>query len=353
MQILTKPIQDIKPNGYNPNRIEPDKFKSLVENIKRFGYIQPILIDSNNIIIDGEHRWKACKEAGLNDVQCVVWESDKSVEEYKKLLTLSMNNLRGTNIEEAFENVLNDVCDKLPMEDVSLLTGFDEDTIESVLKTGKYADKEETEDEVPELPECLAIKEGDIILLGKHRIMCGDSTREEDVNKLMDGNRANISFTSPPYNVGHNLGYDNKSKYKNNDDNKKDYIEFLKKYTDNTLINTEYSFNNIQMNANNKRDFINYLSHYNNKISDILIWHKKTSLPAQARNVVNSDHEYIVVLTNKKMQIGLLQLVILEALFQVYIMVKDNIIMNLVVYIMRLSQYHLYKNILKIIHNQI
>jgi ParB family chromosome partitioning protein len=86
VNISKKSIKEISTNNYNPNKIDDQKFKSLIENIKRFGYVQPILVDSNNVIIDGEHRFKACIEAGFNEIECVVWESDETTEEYKKLL---------------------------------------------------------------------------------------------------------------------------------------------------------------------------------------------------------------------------------------------------------------------------
>jgi len=134
MKILIKQTSEIKPNTYNPNTIDEKKFTALVENIKKFGYLQPILIDDKNTIIDGEHRWKAAQAAGMDKIQCVIYQGNGDIKEYRKLLTLSMNNLRGENTEDAFEDVIKELAFKMDYEDIEKYTGFDVNMIRDIVQ---------------------------------------------------------------------------------------------------------------------------------------------------------------------------------------------------------------------------
>jgi DNA modification methylase len=138
-------------------------------------------------------------------------------------------------------------------------------------------------------------KQGQIYQLGKHRLMCGDSTSASDVEKLMNDTIAHISFTSPPYNVGHNLGYDNSSKYENDDDDKSNYVEFLKEFTNNAYNHSQYTFVNIQQLSNNKVDLIKWLYEFKHRLCDTIIWDKGHAAPAMAHKVMNSCFEYIYI----------------------------------------------------------
>ena len=126
--------------------------------------------------------------------------------------------------------------------------------------------------------------------------MCGDSTSVTDVEKLVNGNIMQMSFTSPPYNVGANIGYENRdSKYANDDDNKThdEYVQFLIDFTNNCIQNSDYTFVNIQSLANNKISLINYLYKMQDYYADTMIWDKGFGPPAIAKNVMNSAFEYI------------------------------------------------------------
>lgn len=116
-------VERIKPNNYNPNRMTDSQFKSLVHNIKKDkAMLQPILIDQNFVIIDGEHRWRASKEAGLDKIWVVVVESK---EEEAKLRTISFNNIKGDFEAIFLEEILNDLSKSIEIDDLSLLTSFD------------------------------------------------------------------------------------------------------------------------------------------------------------------------------------------------------------------------------------
>jgi DNA modification methylase len=166
------------------------------------------------------------------------------------------------------------------------LTGFDRDLI---------IEPDEMDDEVPETPVEPKSKLGDLYELGNHRVLCGDSTKIEDVERLMDGKKADISFTSPPYNVGHNLGYEGKdSKYIHSDDSI-DYQDLIVKTTQNSLENAKDVFVNLQFLAGNKKQLLLWLAELADNFKDIFFWKKSQVAPAMAENVANSQVEVIVL----------------------------------------------------------
>jgi len=133
MQIVKRKVSEITANDYNPNFMPEEKYEALKESIRLFDYLQPILIDKDNNIIDGYHRWTACEEVGKKEIQCVVFTGKKEdLIEYKKLLTISMNNIRGENDFDKFQAVLKDIADNIDTESISKLTGIETNYIESI-----------------------------------------------------------------------------------------------------------------------------------------------------------------------------------------------------------------------------
>lgn len=144
---------------------------------------------------------------------------------------------------------------------------------------------------------------------GVHKLLCGDSTNAEDVARVMGGERADICFTSPPYNMGENaktdgyLGKCNASKYRsvNADDlSGSSYFDLLEGFTHNALNNCQYVFVNIQMLAKNKVVLIDYLHHFKSNLGDIAIWSKTQAQPAFAENIFTSAFEFILCFTNEE-----------------------------------------------------
>ncbi|MBI4977520.1 MAG: ParB N-terminal domain-containing protein [Spirochaetes bacterium] len=131
---VIKGIDEVHPNAYNPNVMDSSKYAALKELISRFGYLQPILIDLSGMIIDGEHRWRAMKELGKTEISCIVFEQSSDIEEYKKLLTVAMNSIRGENDMEKFQSILKDIAFEIDIDSIAKMTGMLDDKLQSMLK---------------------------------------------------------------------------------------------------------------------------------------------------------------------------------------------------------------------------
>ena len=156
----------------------------------------------------------------------------------------------------------------------------------------------------PDEPVEPKAKPGDIYQLGQHRLICGDSTDVAVIDRLMDGVKADIAFTSPPYNAGTTAtetAMGKTTKYNGNDDNRTDseYRDFLNAYLHCALSVSEYVFMNVQSIANNKISLIDVLSDNKEIYADTIIWDKQHGQPAMAHNVLNSVFEYIHIFSEK------------------------------------------------------
>lgn len=192
MQIIEKRIDEIRPYVKNPRKND-NAVKYVAESIKEFGFKVPIITDKNGIIVAGHTRYKAAKELGLEIVPTIV--ADDLTDDQVKAFRLADNKV--AEVAEwdydLLNQELNDLMEQLDMESF----GFDfEDITEN--------DPEAYEDDYnvdENISKETYTKPGDIYLLCNHRLMCGDSTNEQDVKKLMNEERADLLFTDPPYNV--------------------------------------------------------------------------------------------------------------------------------------------------------
>ena len=202
---------------------EINLYKNLYEKYK---VRVPIIIDSEKNIFMGEAKYYAAKELNLETIPCVML--DEMSEEELKLSQLV--EYRAQQLLEFDEDILFEELKNLGEE--AFLTGFDMEELEAAL-TDKAAAEETEEIEIPEVEEENFSQQGDIYLLGKHRLMCGDSTSEKDVVTLMNGEEADLMVTDPPYNV--NYEGTNGLKIKNDHMKSSEFYQFLKKFYENTF----------------------------------------------------------------------------------------------------------------------
>ena len=189
VKIETIKVSEIVPNENNPRIIKEDKFAKLVESIKTFPemlQVRPLVIDENNVVLGGNMRLKACIEAGLKGIpviRCTNWS-----EERKSEFIIKDN----VGFGEWDWNILANEWDVHPLVDWGLdVWETEPEEVEGLTD----------EDDVPEAPEEPITKLGDVWILGEHRVMCGDSTSKEAVEILMDGEKADMVFTDPPYGI--------------------------------------------------------------------------------------------------------------------------------------------------------
>ena len=192
-------ISDLKHAEYNPRKdLKPgDKeFEKIKNSINEFGYCDPIILNSDLTIVGGHQRAKVLKELGYTEIDCVIIDIDKTKE---KALNIALNKISG---EWDFESLAK-LLDDLKTEDYDIeLSGFDMKEAEKLWD--EYMPKDEQdEEELPDVPEVPITQRGDLWILGKHKLMCGDSCDGKDVGVLMDGNKADMVFTDPPWNVNY------------------------------------------------------------------------------------------------------------------------------------------------------
>ena len=184
MDVIEKKLKDIKPYEKNPRKND-SAVDAVANSIREFGFRVPVVIDKDGVIVCGHTRYKAAKKLKLDTVPCVI--ADDLTEEQIKAYRLADNKV--SELAEWDIDLLGEELDgifDIDMSDFGFDLSEEEEKIEVI------------EDEVPEEVEPVA-KQGDIWQLGRHRLMCGDSTSVTDVEKLMGGVKADMILSDPPY----------------------------------------------------------------------------------------------------------------------------------------------------------
>lgn len=199
IKIIEKSIDELVPYENNA-RINDKAVDIVVNSIKEFGFKNPCIIDKNNVIVAGHTRVLACKKLGIDKVPCIV--ADDLTEEQIKAFRIADNSsaqIAEWDIDKLMKELETIDYD---MEQFGLAEQLEQ--IQSSIDNNNNIEEDDYEE-----PENLEpkVKRGEIYQLGNHRLMCGDSTKEEDVAKLMNGNKADMVFTDPPYGMGLNTDY--------------------------------------------------------------------------------------------------------------------------------------------------
>ncbi len=202
MIIEKKKLSELIPADYNPRKdLQPGdpEYDKLKRSLDQFGYVDPIIWNkATGRIVGGHQRLKVLKDSGIEEVECVIVDLD---EEHEKALNIALNKISGEWDKDKLSLLITDL--QGTDFDVSL-TGFDQAELDDLFKydlKDKVHDDDFDVDE--ELKKPIFSKSGDVWKLGEHRLICGDSTKAETYETLMNGKLANLVITDPPYNVNY------------------------------------------------------------------------------------------------------------------------------------------------------
>lgn len=299
MQIV--PITQVVPNTSNPRIIKDDKFKKLVKSIKEFPQmleLRPIVVDANMVVLGGNMRLKACKAAGLKEVPIVI--ADNLTEEQQAEFIIKDN----VGFGEWDWDLLANEWDEQLLQDWGLELPFDNTPV---------LEAEEDDYEAPsEIKTDIVL--GDLIEIGQHRLLCGDSTDSDAVARLMNGEKADMVFTSPPYNANTKAGQGdifNKKKsvklysdgYSDNLESS-DYVNFASSVLNNCFLFTDgHIFWNVSYNANSRFEYIQQIQNHLQYLIEQICWKKSSTIPFKGS--LMRDWEPIYVFSTNGNMLGL------------------------------------------------
>ena len=295
------PISQVIPNPTNPRIIKDDKFKKLTKSIQEFPEmleLRPIVVDSNMVVLGGNMRLKACIAAGLKEVPIIV--ADNLTEQQQAEFIIKDN----VGFGEWDWDLLANQWDVKALEDWGLELPFDNTPV---------LEAEEDDYEAPsEIQTDIVL--GDLIEIGQHRLLCGDSTDSDQVARLMNGEKADMVFTSPPYNANTKAGQGdifNKKKsvklysdgYSDNLESS-DYVDFASSVLNNCFLFTYgHIFWNVSYNANSRFEYIQQIQNHLQYLIEQICWKKSSTIPFKGS--LMRDWEPIYVFSTNGNMLGL------------------------------------------------
>lgn len=258
-------IDKIYPYERNAKKHPKKQVEQVANSIKEFGFNQPIVVDKNNIIIVGHGRYAAAKMLGMTEVPVVKVDlSPKKANAYR----LADNKLNESDWDM---KLVIEELKGLHAENFDItLTGFDTDLV---------LELNDNDDSVPALPKKARSKQGDVYQLGKHRIICGDTTKKEDVEILMGTAQADMVFTDPPYNIDyHGSGKKTSNKIMNDKMSDNEFVQFLiKSFTNMATFSKKGAGIYIFHDSKTQVEFTMAIEESGLEIKNQLIWNKPSA----------------------------------------------------------------------------
>ena len=284
-------VDTLIPYVNNANIHSDKQITMLASSIREFGFLNPILIDKDKNVLAGHGRILAAKKLGLTEVPCVYVEG--LTEAQRKAYILADNRL--AEFSEWDMDMVNAELEGLEEFE------FDIDLIGFELPEEIPDDVEDDYEEGDVEPRA---KLGDLRQLGRHRLICGDSTDINVVERLMGGQRADIAITSPPYGAGNSSkirshyvkGADTPDSFYNEyDDNISEWDDLIRGSFNTMASVSDAQFINIQMLADNKQQLMRFVADNAEDLIDVIIWDKKKAPPQMQSNVLNNQFEFVFI----------------------------------------------------------
>lgn len=286
----------------NP-RLNDDAVEFVANSIEDFSFNDPIEVNEDMVILSGHTRQKAALKLGLKEVDVLVIHGMPEADQMAYRIAANKTQEKAGWDFEKLDRQVDDLLDmKYDMErygmDLSYLADREMPMPEEE-EEEEVPDQEEFGAEIPKSEDEVIIKKGDLILLGDHRVLCGDATSAEDMAKLMDGRIADITFTSPPYNAGY-IGRADKSregrKYLNDEDQRteEDFDSLIIANLSLLLENSKEVFYNMGVVSGSKHTIIRTLNHFIDNFKDFIYWQKSNPVPSVAKGVISSSTELIM-----------------------------------------------------------
>lgn len=195
-------IADLTPDPANARKHDERNLKAIIDSLRAFGQQKPIVVDARGIVVAGNGTMEAAKRLGWDEIAIVRTDLDPT-----QATAYGIADNRTGELAEWNDEVLRSLLDTMDAEMLEVLA-FDQKEIDAMVPPMAV---EVVEDEVPEAPEEPITKEGDLWILGRHRLLCGDSTKADDVERLMNGDNPNMMVTDPPYGVNYTPAWRDKA----------------------------------------------------------------------------------------------------------------------------------------------
>ena len=293
-------INLLKSDNQNPNKMSDRQLEALKQNIEKFGFIIPIITNKDYVIADGEQRLFVATTMGMDEVPVIRLDIS---EVDRKILRQVLNKLKGEHDEALdYQEYLRIMESDKELEELKRLTALSDRDVNFILDKFRQVQEDEFDVDKSLSKPKYDVKTGDIWQLGRHRLVCGDSTLKEDVQKLMSDEKADMVFTDPPYNVNYssknellNL-YDKGKRIQDeividNFISSEEYIKFCEKWFKNMCDFLKIP--NFVYICGNYETLIGFRSFHNLfKISNLLVWAKNSLV--LGRMDYKCQHEFIL-----------------------------------------------------------
>ena len=293
--VIRVSVESLVKDPRNARKHDAKNLKAIASSLQRFGQQKPIVVGEDGVVIAGNGTLAAAQSLGWSHIDIV-----RSALRGSEATAYALADNRTAELAAWDEQALTEQLSALALEDEELAraTGFTDKDLAGLMN------REVEEDGVPDTPSDPITKPGDLWLLGEHRVLCGDSTKADDVNRLMAGAKADLCFTSPPYGAGnvaklrdHYTGgaAKRKSFYDQHEDDAESWPSLMAGWYDAFRPVSECVVCNVQMLADNKRSLVAWLAERSADLCDVIVWDKVNGAPQMAANVLSNAFEFCFV----------------------------------------------------------